>query len=223
MICTEIEEGLRLLSFYPRRVVNISRREKGVLIPLPLFRVKLEPNPINPQIYLLQSLLHVRVKVESFKPRTAPPHCRNCQQLGHTKHFCLRAPRCIKCGADHASATCTRPTMEPCTCANCGGAHPANYQGCPEYIRYTKPKPHSAVEEIRRREAPPLQGTPSASIPHIPNSTPSYADISRTTGHIPPWHSVQSTSSTTAMDSQTSTLLTPLTNQFITYSASSPP
>lgn len=39
--------------------------------------------------------------------RHDPPICKKCQRLGHTKAYCLREPRCIKCGDNHVSDQCT--------------------------------------------------------------------------------------------------------------------
>lgn len=154
----EILIALKEVGYTPRRVVNVQRKEDGQLISRPLFRVELEPDPINPNIYELTNLLHVRITVESFKPRAGPPHCRRCQQIGHTKQYCLRNPRCIKCGGDHTSITCPLSKTDPCKCANCGGPHPANYKGCVAFQKLRKPT-HTATEEIRRRELSPSPRT----------------------------------------------------------------
>lgn len=118
-------------------------------MPRPLLRVELEPSAKNPEIYNLPSLLQVKIKVESFKPRNDPPLCRNCQRLSHTKRYCQRTPRCIKCGDNHASDKCTLNRTDPCKCVNCGGQHPANYRGCPAFQKLRQPVP-KATEEIRR-------------------------------------------------------------------------
>ena len=146
----EIQEALAEQGYEVRRVTNVPHREGDQLRPLPLFRVELEQNSQNPKIYELRSILQIRITVESFKPRTIPPHCRNCQRVGHTKKYCLRAPRCIKCGDNHSSDQCTQPRTEKCKCANCSGPHPANFKGCKAFKQKTM-EPHRAVDEITRR------------------------------------------------------------------------
>lgn len=166
MSTSEIEEELKNLGYSPRRVTNVPRKVDGILKPLPLFRLELEPNIKNPEIYNQQSLLQVRIKVESFKPRNDPPLCRNCLHYGHTKHYCLRAPRCIKCGEGHASDKCTLQRTAPCKCANCGGQHPASYRGCPTFQKLRQPQ-HKATDEIRRRETQlPNPPQPTSTLPH---------------------------------------------------------
>lgn len=75
-------------------------------MPRSLFRIELEPNTRNPEIYNLLSLLQVRIKVESFKPKVDPPMCHNCERIGHTKRYRLRTPGYIKCDDNHASEKC---------------------------------------------------------------------------------------------------------------------
>lgn len=65
----EISSALSERRFVPRRVTNVPNKVDGKLVPLPLFRVELEPNSLNSEIYNLTDILQVRVKVEPFKPR----------------------------------------------------------------------------------------------------------------------------------------------------------
>lgn len=143
----EITTALIELGFTPRRTVNILHKEDG-----------------NPKIYELTNLLHIRISVESFKSRTESLHCRKCKRIRHTKQYCLRTPRCIKCGPDHTSESCTLPRTDPCRGANCGGLHPGNYKGC-EAFRKIRKIPHRATEEIKRREHS------TQSLPSLNNST----------------------------------------------------
>lgn len=180
---SKITAALQELGYNPRRTVNVQRKENDQLLPRPLFRIELEPNADNPKIYELTNLLHVRITVESFKPRSEPPHCRNCQRVGHTKLYCLRTPRCIKCGGEHKSESCSILKTDPCKCANCGGPHPANYKGC-EAFRKLRKTPHKATDEIRRRE--PLTSSehqPSLNPPsHSPAERKTFASILRSAG-----------------------------------------
>lgn len=147
----KIKEALLELKYNPRNVYNVPKKTDGIFQPRPLFRIELEPAETNSSIYDLTNLLHVGIKVESPKQRRDPPHCGNCQRLGHTKHYCLRLSRCIKCGAEHGSNQCPLPSTEKCKCANCGGDHPANYRGCKAFQQLRK-KQHRATDEIRRRD-----------------------------------------------------------------------
>ncbi len=168
----EIAQALKDLHFIPRRITNVQKRENGQLLLRPLFRIELEPNPINPTIYNLTSILQVRIKVEAFKPRTEPPFCRKCQRTGHTRQYCLRSPHCIKCGEGHESTACQLQSTDPCTCANCGGPHPASYRGCPEHQKLRKKQQHSAVEEMRRRGVAHSNTSSAHSAPTTTTSPP---------------------------------------------------
>ena len=54
-----------------------------------------------------------------------------CQQFVHTKNYCRKNPRCVKCAAQHLTSECPRTTKDDnVKCANCHEKHPANYRGC---------------------------------------------------------------------------------------------
>lgn len=146
--------------------MNVPRKMNGLLIPRPLFRVELEPHERNPEIYNLTYLLQVQIKVQSAKPKTDPPLCRNCQRIGYTKRYCLRAPRCIKCGENYESDKCVLDLAVPCKCANCGGPHPANYRGYSTFQELRKTA-HKVVDIIRKRRS----GVENPS-PHLPTFLP---------------------------------------------------
>jgi hypothetical protein len=92
-------------------------------IPLPLFFIDLEP-ALN-------------------KARKQLPQCMNCQNYGHTRHYCNSKPRCVRCSEQHSSESCTKNRDLPAKCTLCGGDHPANYRGCEVFnnlqTRGTKP------------------------------------------------------------------------------------
>lgn len=60
----------------------------------------------------------------------------------------------MRCGANHHTAECKKPRDQPAKCANCEGAHPANYRGCPAF---PKPKAANKVVEGQRVQARKLQ------------------------------------------------------------------
>lgn len=50
---------------------------------------------------------------------------------GHTKTYCRKTFRCVKCAGQHETKECTRKTRDDkVKCVNCNGDHPANYRGC---------------------------------------------------------------------------------------------
>lgn len=157
----DIKEALELEGFSVRHLTNVPKKTNGIYEPLPLFKLELEPNPQAARIYELKYLLQVPITVESPKQRLQAPQCLNCQAVGHTKAYCSRPPRCVKCGSSHNSSDCKLPKTEKCTCANCGDSHPANYRGCPAFIAKKKKPPYKAVEEIQRRTEHPPKPVPS--------------------------------------------------------------
>ncbi len=128
--------------YHVKRMENTAR---------PLIRAELEPSGTNQKnMNFRSSLLLVRITVESFKPRNEPPHCCNCQRIGHTKLYCLRTPRCITCGHKHPSDSFPLPKTEPSKCANCGGLHPANYRDCEAFWKLHEVHPHLFLHKHTR-------------------------------------------------------------------------
>ena len=63
-----------------------------------------------------------------------------CQTFFHSANSCHLPPKCVKCAGNHSSQICPKKAESKCTCANCGGDHPASYRGCPKFPK-PKPKP----------------------------------------------------------------------------------
>lgn len=101
--------------------------------PLPIFFIELKPNANNKTIYDIKHLQYTRVIIEPPKPKREIPQCSRCQLLGHTKAYCTRRPRCVKCGEGHQTMDCSKDIGAPVKCALCNGDHPANYKGCTIY------------------------------------------------------------------------------------------
>ena len=87
------------------------------------------------------------------RPNPAEEQCFACQGFGHRSKACKAELRCVRCSGRHKSEECERPEDVKCTCANCGGLHPANYQGC------------AAWKAIRAKTKKPPTSTPSVSKP----------------------------------------------------------
>jgi hypothetical protein len=81
----------------------------------------------------LTSLLNTKIKVEEPHKRKDILQCLNCQDYGHSKKFCSYTPRCVRCGENYPSTTCSKPNTLPAKCALCKGDHPSNYKGCQVY------------------------------------------------------------------------------------------
>ena len=150
--------------------------------PLPLFMVELLPNASNKHIYDIQYLMHCKVVFEPPRPKRTIPQCANCQQYGHTKAYCHRVPKCVKCAGNHQSASCPRKTRSnDVKCVLCDGNHPANYKGCGVYqslrkARFPpsqKPKNTPILQTQTSLKHQETQPTPKL------NKNISYADMAR--------------------------------------------
>uniref|UniRef100_A0A2H8TR91 Nucleic-acid-binding protein from transposon X-element n=1 Tax=Melanaphis sacchari TaxID=742174 RepID=A0A2H8TR91_9HEMI len=76
-------------------------------LPLPLFNIILVRNNNNHEIFKITKLLNSIIKFEYTKRQLGPPECHHCQKYGHTRNYCHRNPRCVKCGAEHFTENCT--------------------------------------------------------------------------------------------------------------------
>lgn len=126
------------------RINNICKR--GTKIPLSMFFIDLKPNKNNKEVYNIKFLLSTRIKVEAPHKKRETPQCTNCQRFGHTKNFCKRQPRCVKCALPHLTTMCPiKEKTKNVKCVNCEGNHPASYRGC------------SVYKELQKSKHPPLR------------------------------------------------------------------
>lgn len=99
--------------------------------PLPMFFVDLKANDNNKDVYKIKTIGNHTVKFEPPRAKRVIPQCSKCQEYGHTKNFCRKSPRCVKCAGSHETSNCPKQKrFDNVTCANCMGKHPANYRGC---------------------------------------------------------------------------------------------
>lgn len=129
-----IKEAIEDLGHLVRNITNARHRvTKG---PLPLFYIDLEPNSNNKKIFDVKHLNRSIVTFEAPYTKKEVVQCKRCQRFGHTKNFCHRPHRCVKCGETHPTASCQKVRETPAICINCNGNHPANYRGCKTYQEY---------------------------------------------------------------------------------------
>ena len=94
----------------------------------------MQPADNNKSIYTIEYLRNMKIKFEVPHYNREIPQCTNCQRYGHTKNFCSRAPRCVKCTGSHRTSDCLRKERsDQVKCVLCEGNHPANYKGCEIY------------------------------------------------------------------------------------------
>uniref|UniRef100_A0A1B0GJF1 Putative nucleic-acid-binding protein from transposon x-element n=1 Tax=Lutzomyia longipalpis TaxID=7200 RepID=A0A1B0GJF1_LUTLO len=145
----DIKEALKVLGHDVINVHNI--RHARTKLPTPLFYIDLKPDPKNKDIYAVNRLLHYVVKIEPPHPKKEVIQCKRCQRFGHSKSYCNRSPRCVKCDQEHNSSECPRKVRDDCVkCINCGGNHPANYRGC-EVHRQLQRQNGQGSSDLRQR------------------------------------------------------------------------
>lgn len=102
--------------------------------PTTTFFVNIAPSPNNGAVKDIKYIYHQSIVIEDPKKRTTIPQCQRCQQYGHSKNYCMRPYRCVKCAQGHKTSECPKKDRRtPAVCALCEGSHPANYKGCEVY------------------------------------------------------------------------------------------
>ena len=120
--------------------------------------------------------MHCRVNFEPPRPKRVIPQCANCQQYGHTKSYCRRSSKCVKCAGDHLTVPCQRKTRSnDVKCALCLENHPANYKGCRIYQEIRKAKFPQPSPKPTPNPAPKFHSQQRI----LRNDRVSYADIIR--------------------------------------------
>lgn len=140
-----IKESIEALGYKVRNISKVLHRITKV--PLPLFFVDLAPDSRNSEIFKVTNLLYTKIKVEEPHPTKDIVQCKRCQDYGHTRSYCQRQPRCVKCAGPHLSDECAKKRDMPAKCALCSGDHPANYKGCAT---------HKKLQQLRQVSPPSL-------------------------------------------------------------------
>lgn len=127
----EIKEELEVQGHEVANVHNI--RHRATKEPLSMFYVDLVPSQNNKKVFDIKTINHTRIVIEPPRQKRETPQCTRCQRYGHTKAYCFRDPRCVKCGDYHLTKNCQKNKDTDAVCALCCGKHPANYKGCEVY------------------------------------------------------------------------------------------
>ena len=134
-----IKEQLEEQGHQVTKITNIRNRLNKA--PLPMFFVDLKMSPNNKDIYKIEFLLNSKIKFEAPNKKREIPQCLRCQRYGHTKNFCFRQPRCVKCADYHLTSNCQiKNRTKEVKCVHCDGNHPANYRGCSVYKELQRKK-----------------------------------------------------------------------------------
>lgn len=152
--------------------------------PTSTFFVNLQAGPNNKAAKQIRNIFHQLVTIEDPKKRNTIVQCQKCQQYGHTKNYCMRPPRCLKCAESHHTKICPKTDRStPATCALCLGPHPSNYKGCEVYKEILARKMQQRSHTSEKKSAPPSQlstkqtyQTPEKSNT-IPSSRKKYSEV----------------------------------------------
>lgn len=143
----DLKKKLNELNIFPTNISTLRRRveNNSSIVYLLYFAsgsVKLS------DLKQIKEIENVEVKWEKYIPKNhdSAPQCRNCQMYGHSSINCNMPTKCLVCGLDHTTISCTnrvsKATLEHVKsqgddvdrsfikCANCGNQHTANYKGC---------------------------------------------------------------------------------------------
>jgi hypothetical protein len=136
----DISDGLVTLGFdiVSVKQMTTSRRspsQETATRNLPLYLITLPRTAKSQEIFKLQYLCHISIRVEAYRAQSGLTQCHNCQQFGHVWANCRQPPRCMWCGGGHLHKDCpekenTTSTPVCCNCQLVEGEkpHPANYR-----------------------------------------------------------------------------------------------
>lgn len=144
----ELKQIFYDLELFPTQVsmLNINKkRYDGQCIYMLQFR--LDQNVSLERLRTVRQIDGVCVRFDKYlRNQSGLTQCSNCLRFSHGARNCFLSPRCIRCGEEHASASCDKliiprdpkSTIPPAQvrCANCGGRHTANFEKCPERQKY---------------------------------------------------------------------------------------
>ncbi|KAF7283939.1 hypothetical protein GWI33_022766 [Rhynchophorus ferrugineus] len=117
-----------------------------------MFYIDIKLNGNNKAVYEITKLENNIIKCEPPHIKRIIPQCTRCQAHGHTKTYCRKSYRCVKCAGEHKTGDCTRKVRdEKVKCVNCNGNHPANYKGCAVH-KQLQQKLYPALREKRHQQ-----------------------------------------------------------------------
>ncbi|CAG4936013.1 unnamed protein product [Colias eurytheme] len=128
--------------------------------PTSTFFANLKQNSNNTAVKNIKFIYHQAVTIEDPRKRNTIVQCQRCQQYGHSKNYCMRPYRCVKCAQSHRTADCPKTDRTtPAKCALCLGAHPANYKGCEVYREILERKEKNRSHLINRETNKTIQNS----------------------------------------------------------------
>lgn len=134
-----------------------------------LWIIQLKAGSDVKQLLSQRYMLHQNIVFER-KKQSGIAQCKNCQLFGHSARNCGRKFRCVKCKEDHSPGQCRR-TLSPQlakdtlpSCVNCNSdEHPANFRGCPFYLKVVQQKQNQTKQLPQTKKTAPQHPHQAAS------------------------------------------------------------
>lgn len=132
----------------------------------------------------LKYINHQSIIIEEPRKRKSIVQCQKCQQYGHSKNYCMRPYRCVKCAQGHRTADCPKTDRNtPAKCALCLGAHPSNYKGCEVYKEILSRKSNKQTHLRNRVQTTQAVASNSNQLNTYLDTKTSYAEKVRMNGN----------------------------------------
>jgi PAX-interacting protein 1 len=148
--------------------------------PLPVFMLTFDRTENTQKIYEITDIRGMRVEPTPYRNTKLLPQCKNCQSWGHTKSYCHKEIRCVKCAGKHTTINCAKPKETPPKCYNCGENHPANYRGCvvANELQALRNKATNKMK-LLTQQGKPVAPTRNEQMPtqSVAGEAPTYADV----------------------------------------------
>ena len=104
----DTKELMEEIEKHNHKVIKITNiLDSRMKVPLPLlyhFFVELQQKDNNKEIYNIKNLLNTIITIEQPYKKRDIAQCTRYQAYGHTKNYCFRSPRCVKCAEKHLTS-----------------------------------------------------------------------------------------------------------------------
>lgn len=137
--CELVKEALTELGYTVLEVSQLkSYRGKypnKTIVKIPIWLVELPRSSKSKEIFHLDSLNYLKVRIESYRRKRGVAQCYNCQAWRHVAKNCFNDAKCVKCLSPHHTSMCSKVKgVDTPECVNCQReGHVASYRGCSKY------------------------------------------------------------------------------------------
>lgn len=161
---TEVLDDLKQQYEHVSGVKQMTALKDGKHVPIGVYLVYFEWNTkLSIPKKVIKYCCHHKIKWDYFRSNDKSRkvrQCFRCQGFGHHSSECNLDSRCVKCTSKHERGQCpkVRGVHDP-MCCNCGGKHPANYQGCSKIKEYVNNRKKPSDNLNNRPAQHPNRGT----------------------------------------------------------------